>query len=213
MRGGKKLPFSSALDSPSVISKLATPPHAINSDMSQVIDDATYTMNATHDNDVPLGDFLDEQIARVRQHEIVETNDELETENLETPIRPSSPRYELPKVPEGYVMDEETTRDILACKDRDDLEKLLCKLKEKTLNARMKCDPKFATSPIFVDDKDYELSVDLELITLVESDPFHGYEIETVVAHLTKLNDIATLFSHEKIIHYYYIIKLFPFSF
>ena len=36
---------------------------------------------------------------------------------------------------------------------------------------------------------------------MVESDPFHGYESETVVAHLTKLNDIATLFT-----------KIFPFS-
>ena len=41
---------------------------------------ATSTMNATHDDastllddDVPLGEFLDEQIARVRQHDIVET--------------------------------------------------------------------------------------------------------------------------------------------
>ena len=59
----------------------------------------------------------------------------------------------MPKVPEDYVMGEEATRDILACKDRDDLEKLLCKYKEKSLNARMKCDPKFATSPIFIDDK------------------------------------------------------------
>ena len=50
-------------------------------------------------------------------------------------------------------MSEETTRDILACNDRDDLEKLLHKYKEKSLNARMKCDPKFATSPIFIDDK------------------------------------------------------------
>ena len=40
-RGGKELPSSSALDSPSVVSKLATPPHAINLDISQVIDDAT----------------------------------------------------------------------------------------------------------------------------------------------------------------------------
>ena len=62
----------------------------------------------------------------------------------------------------------------------------------------MKCDPKFATSPIFIDDKDYEFSVDPEVITLVESDPFHGYETETVVAHLTKLNDIATLFAHDE---------------
>ena len=43
-RGGKELPSSSALDSPSVLSKLATPPHAINSDTSQVIDDATSAM-------------------------------------------------------------------------------------------------------------------------------------------------------------------------
>ena len=184
-RGVKELPSSSTLDSPSVISKLATPPHAINSDMSQVIDDATSAMNATHDvastlfdDNVPLGEFLDEQIARAKENEITGTDEVLETENLETPIRPSPPRYELPKIPEGYVMDEETDRDFYACNDRDDLKKLLCKLKEKSLNARMKCDPKFATSPIFVDDEDYEFSIDPELIILVESDPFHGYETE-----------------------------------
>ena len=47
---------------------------------------------------------------------------------------------------------------------------------------------------------------------MVESDPFHGYETEIVVAHLTKLNDIATLFAHDEKIRYYYILKLFPFS-
>ena len=163
-RGGKELPSSSALDSPSVLSKLATPPHAINFDMSQVIDDSTSTMNDAYDDastmldndDVPLGEFLDEQLARtkafenVETDEIVETVEELETENLETPIRTSTRRYELPKVPDGYVMNEETTRDILACKDRDDLEKLLCKYKEKSVNAKMKYDPKFGTSPIFI---------------------------------------------------------------
>ena len=40
-RGGKELPSSSALDSPSFISKLAAQPHAITSNMSHVIDDAT----------------------------------------------------------------------------------------------------------------------------------------------------------------------------
>ena len=72
----------------------------------------------------------------------------------------------------------------------------------------MKPDPAFATSPIFVTDKDYEFSVDPDIITLVESDPFHGYESETVVAHLTKLNDIATLFTNDEKTHYYYILKL-----
>ena len=50
-RGGKKLPSSSALDSPSVLSKLATPKPApvINSDMSHVIDDATSAMHDAYD--------------------------------------------------------------------------------------------------------------------------------------------------------------------
>ena len=72
-RGGKELPSSSALDSPSVINKLATPPHSINPDMSQVIDDATSAMNDAYDDastlldhNVPLGEFLDEQKSRVR---------------------------------------------------------------------------------------------------------------------------------------------------
>ena len=60
--------------------------------------------------------------------------------------------------------------------------------------------------------KDYDFSVDPELITLVESDPFYGNKSETVVAHLTKLNDIATLFTHDGKSCYLYILKIFPFS-
>ena len=47
----------------------------------------------------------------------------------------------------------------------------------------MKYDPAYATSPIFVTDKDYEFAVDPVIITLVESDPFYGTESETIVAH------------------------------
>ena len=135
------------------------------------------------DNTVPLGEFLDGQLARVRENEIIEDSDD----------EGFPPKYELPVVPEGYVMDEENTRDLFACNDISDLKKLLDKLKQKTLNARMKYDPAFVTSPNFVTDKDYEFSLDADIITLVESDPFYGYESETVMAHLTKLNDIATL--------------------
>ena len=39
----------------------------------------------------------------------------------------------------------------------------------------MQYDPMFATSPIFVTDKDYEFFVDPKLITLVKSDPFHAW--------------------------------------
>ena len=79
MRGGKDLPSSSALDSPSILSKLATPKpaSAINSDISLVIDDATSAMHDVSDdtislldNTMPLDEFLDEQLARVRENEI-----------------------------------------------------------------------------------------------------------------------------------------------
>ena len=141
-RGGKELPSSSTLDSPSVLSKLATPKptSAINSDMSHVIDDATSAMHDAYDETtsmldttVPLGEFLDEQLARVRENEIIE--DEI-IEDSDDEGSPS--KYELPVVPEGYVVDEETARDLFACNDRYDLKKLLAKLKEKSLNARMK---------------------------------------------------------------------------
>ena len=99
-RGGKELPSSSALDSPSVMSKLATPKPAssINSDMSHVIDDATSAMHdettSMLDTTVPLGEYLDEQLARVRENEILET-DIIEDSDDEG----SPPKYELPIIP------------------------------------------------------------------------------------------------------------------
>ena len=128
-RGGKELPSSSALDSPSVISRLATPKPAtaMNSDMSHVIDDATSAMHDTYDETtsmldttVPLGEFLDEQLARARENEIIETDNTDDSDD-----EGSLPKYELTVVPEGYVMDGVIARAFLACNDRDDLKKFL----------------------------------------------------------------------------------------
>ena len=124
---------SSALDSPSVLSKLATPTPTIHSDMSHVIDDATSALHDTYDetismldkNTVPLGDFLDEQLAMARENEIIETDNTDESDDEDSP-----PIYELPVMREGYVMDEESARDFLACNDIPGLKKLLAKLKK-----------------------------------------------------------------------------------
>ena len=114
-RGGKELPSSSALDSPSVLSKLATPKpaSAIRSDMSHVIDDATSAMHDTYDETtsmldttVPLGEFLDEQLARVRE------NENIESDNID-----ESDDEDLPVIPKGYVFDKEDSLAILACKE------------------------------------------------------------------------------------------------
>ena len=58
------------------------------------------------------------------------------------------------------------------------MKKLLAKLKEKSLNARMKYDPAFATSPICISDKDYDFFVDPEIITLVEFDLFTAMNLK-----------------------------------
>ena len=175
-RGGKELPSSFALDSPSVLSKLVTPKSAsaICSDMSHVIDDATSSMHDTYDETtsmldttVPLGEFLDEQLARVRENENIESDNIDESDDEESLV-----------IPEGYVFDQEASFAILACKNRNELKRLLAKWSKKSLSARMKPDPTFATSPICVTDKDYEFSVDPDIITLVESDPFYAYDLK-----------------------------------
>ena len=102
------------------------------------------TMPTMCDTALPLGAFLDAHIARAaaRCDDTSETADTIEVE-------PTVP--ELPVMPDTrYVMEGEIAEDFLACKDSYDVEKLLRKWKEKSLNARMKYDPKFATSPIFV---------------------------------------------------------------
>ena len=204
------MPSSSALDSPSILSKLATPKpaSAIRSDMSHVIDDATSAMHDTYDETtfmpdttVPLSEFLDEQIARAREKEIIESeyDDDSDDENM-------------PVIPEGYLFDMESSTTILACRDRYELKRLLIKWNKESLRDKMKPDPAFATSPICVPDKDYEFSVYPDIITFVESDPFYGYESETVVAHLTKLNDIVALFTNDERSRYFYILEIFSFS-
>ena len=73
-RGGKEVSSSSALDSPSILNRLATPPpHAIKLDMSQVIDDDTSAINDAStllDDNAPLGEFIDEQLARAKEIEL-----------------------------------------------------------------------------------------------------------------------------------------------
>ena len=99
------------------MSKLATPKPAstIRSDMSHVIDDATSAIHDTYDETtymldttVPLGEFLDEQLARARENEIIETDNIDENDDEDSPPN----KYELPVVPEGYVMDEAVANEI-----------------------------------------------------------------------------------------------------
>ncbi|KAI4991678.1 hypothetical protein ZWY2020_040064 [Hordeum vulgare] len=104
------------------MSKFATPPPARNFDVSHVLDDATSAVHDACDDDMldtalPLGAFLDAQIARVapRCDDTSETAEIIEVEPAILLVRTSSPRYELPDMPEGYVMEGEIAEDFLAC--------------------------------------------------------------------------------------------------
>ena len=77
------------------MSKLATPKpaSAIDSDTSHIIDEATSAMHDTYDETtsvrdttVPLGEFLDEQHARVREKEIIEDDIIEDSDDEDSPL-------------------------------------------------------------------------------------------------------------------------------
>ena len=70
--------------------------------------------------------FLDEQLARVRE------NENIESDNID-----ESDDEDLPVIPKGYVFEKEAALSILACKDRYELKRLLAKWKQQSLDARM----------------------------------------------------------------------------
>ncbi|KAI5004555.1 hypothetical protein ZWY2020_031798 [Hordeum vulgare] len=80
-------------------------------------DDMLDTARDTTLTDFPLGVFLDAHIARVTANacDASETADTIEIEHAFAPARSSCPRYELPDIPEGYVMEGEIAEDFLAC--------------------------------------------------------------------------------------------------
>jgi hypothetical protein len=49
-------------------------------------------------------------------------------------------------------------------------------------------DAKFATSPINIKDKDYDFSLHLSNISIVEKEPFCGTINESAIAHMNELS-------------------------
>ena len=131
------------------MSKFATPTPAstIRSDMSHVIDDDISAMHDTYDETasmpdttVPLGEIIES-----------EYDDDSDDENM-------------PVIPEGYLFNNESYEAILACPGKPERKRLLIKWNKESLRDRTRPDPAFATSPICVPDKDYEFSVDPDIL-------------------------------------------------
>ncbi|KAK1697093.1 hypothetical protein QYE76_013790 [Lolium multiflorum] len=209
-RKGTTLSTSAALDSPSVISKLVSPPQASNAGTSTESENSSHNCDdasAVLDNDGSLGSFLDATIARSRQIE----NTETPNENAATPVNsPESVEYSSDDLDEDYVeLDDDFIEKCNATTDARKIKKLLA---EHAVRYKLSPDPKFATSPINIRDKDYEFSLDLSHIAIVEKTPFCGTEKESAVEHMTELSTLSGLFSDDIKMRTYFVAKIFPFS-
>ncbi|KAK1596486.1 hypothetical protein QYE76_018832 [Lolium multiflorum] len=166
-RKGTTLSTSAALDSPSVIDKLVSPPHASRAGTSAESENSHNIDNvsAVLDDSGSLGSFLDATIAKSRQIE------NTETPNAATPVNsPESVEYSSDDLDEDYV---ELDNDFIEkCKATTDARKIKKLLAEHAVRYTPSPDPKFATSPINIRDKDYDFSLDLSHIAIVEKTPF-----------------------------------------
>ncbi|KAK1693883.1 hypothetical protein QYE76_010580 [Lolium multiflorum] len=209
-RKGTTLSTSAALDSPSVISKLVSPPQASNVGTSAESENSSHNCDdasAVLDNDGSLGSFLDATIAKSRQIE----NTETPNENAATPVNsPESVEYSSDDLDEDYVeLDDDFIEKCNATTDARKIKKLLA---EHAVRYKLSPDPKFATSPINIKDKDYDFSLDLSHIAIVEKTPFCGTEKESAVEHMTELSTLSGLFSDDIKMRTYFVAKIFPFS-
>ncbi|KAK1668710.1 hypothetical protein QYE76_056869 [Lolium multiflorum] len=208
-RKGTTLSTSAALDSPSVIDKLVSPPHASRAGTSAESENSHNIDNvsAVLDDSGSLGSFLDATIAKSRQIE----NTETPNENTATPVNsPESVEYSSDDLDEDYV---ELNDDFIEkCNATTDARKIKKLLAEHAVRYKLSPDPKFATSPISIRDKDYDFSLDLSHIAIVEKTPFCGTEKESAVEHMTELSTLSGLFSDDIKMRTYFVAKIFPFS-
>ncbi|KAK1648349.1 hypothetical protein QYE76_066154 [Lolium multiflorum] len=124
-RKGTTLSTSAALDSPSVIDKLVSPPHASRAGTSAESENSHNIDNvsAVLDDSGSLGSFLDATIAKSRQIE----NTETPNENAATPVNsPESVEYSSDDLDEDYVeLDDDFIEKCNATTDARKIKKLL----------------------------------------------------------------------------------------
>jgi hypothetical protein len=203
-RGGMTLNTSVALHSPSVMSKLLTPPHAhATATSSAEFENATDNLDDTStvlDESGSLGSFLDATIARAKMGSTTVTPVSL-PESRECPSDDFDDAYI--ELDDDFIAEAQATRDAKAVKEL---------LARRAVRYKLSPDPKFAASPINIRDKDYDFSLDLSYISIVEKEPFCGTKNESAMEHMNELSTLSNLSSDDINLCTYFIAKIFPFS-
>ena len=193
---------------PSTISKLPTPPphthatHTATTAESETVFDTHDVTSTVLDASGSLGPFLDATMASL-------VNTETPSEDTITPV--SSPKSrESYDINDGYI--EFTDEFVEECQNTHGASAIKSLLEKHTIIPKLFPDAKFATSPINIKDKDYDFSLDLSYLDIVEKEPFCGTENESGVAHMNELSTMSALFYDDFKMHKYFITKIFPFS-
>src|SRR3954468_10770441 len=207
-RRGTVLNTSVALDLPFVISKLVTPPphthatHTATTTDSETTFDSHDVTSTVLDASGSLGPFLDATMASLG-------NTETPSEDTVTPV--SSPESrESYDINDGYI--ELTNEFVEEYRNTHGASAIKSLLARRTIIPKMSYDPKFATSTIDIKDKDYDFSLDLSYLDIVEKEPFCGTENESDVAPMNELSTMSVLFSDDFKMHKYFVTKIFLFS-
>jgi hypothetical protein len=202
-RRGTTLNTSVALDSPSVMSKMLTPPHA-HATSSAEFENATDSFDDAStmlDESGSLGSFLEATIARTKQMGNATV----------TPVSsPESREHPSDNFDDAYIeLDDDFIDEFHATSDAGAIRDLLAR---RAVRYKLSPDAKFAASPINISDKDYDFSLDFSYKSIVEKEPFCGTESKSDMEHMNEISSLSNLFSDDTKLRTYFVAKIFPFS-
>jgi hypothetical protein len=201
-RRGTTLNTSVALDSPSVMSKLLTPPHA-HATTSAEFENATDSFDDAStvlDESGSLGSFLDATIARAKQ---------IENAAVTPASSPESRKHPSDDFDDAYIeLDDAFIDECQATSDAGAIRDLLAR---HAVRYKLSPDAKFAASPINIGDKDYDFSLDLSYISIVEKERFCGTESKSAMEHMNEISSLSNLFSDDTKLRTYFVAKIFHF--
>jgi hypothetical protein len=100
---------------------------------------------------------------------------------------------------DDFIAEAHATRDAKAVKEL---------LARRVVRYKLSPNPKFAASPIDIRDKDYDLSLDLSYISIVEKEPFCGTENESAMDHMNELSTLSNLFSDDIKLRTYFVAEI-----
>jgi hypothetical protein len=184
-RRGTTLNTSVPLDLPSVMSKLLSPSHAHATTFAKFenatdsFDDASTVL----DESGSLGSFLDATIARAKQ---------IGNATVTPTSSPESRECPSDNLDEAYIeLDDDFIYESNATSDADAIRDLLAR---RVVRYKLSPDAKFAASPIHISDKDYDFSLYLSYISIVEKEPFCGIKSKSAMEHMNELSSLSNFF-------------------